>query len=207
MRRFFEYRRLAVAPRTWGKVAGPSAEAVQSAAAQRDAALYGLWLGQIGLERDEGILMTAWNSLETMQAEADAVAASRDWSTVETVRLGVTVRPESDQRPGRPGFYAHRWFEMPTDSWPEFVDLSADAWPSMEQAVDAHIEGLWREVSNSAQGVTRVLLLTHYAHLSDWENSRWWGRPDPAAEAAMARFKRRTELVQRTTVTISTLPE
>lgn len=210
MRKFFEYRRVHVDRFTWPTNGAQLASQAEGRATEAGGALFGLWAGQIGLERDEGIAMTSWASLDEARALGGAVLASPGMTVSEPVYLEATVRPTSDSLPRASGFYAHRWFEIPSNDWPEFLTLSDEAWPSMEAAVDAQILGFWRVAPSATAGAptdtTSVLLLTRYATLSDWERSRWWGRPDPAAEDAMRRFRRRSELVNRTHVLISTFP-
>ena len=206
MRTVFEFREVEVGPLAWSSTGNAYAEHCDAAARGAGGALYGVWAGQIGLDRDQGIVMTAWDDLDAAKHHGGNVTTMPGVETGPPTYLQSTVRPRADEQPDAPGFYAHRWFELPEQSWEEFLELSDSAWPSMEEAVDAQILGFWRTLEHEHDAAFRVLLLTRYATLNDWERSRWWGRPDPSAQDAMERFRRRTELVQRSRVVISTLP-
>ncbi|MCB1741841.1 MAG: hypothetical protein KDK91_15815 [Gammaproteobacteria bacterium] len=205
MKRFFEYREVRVAPLGWAAAAATistrSAAEIETAGGR----LYGVWPGQIGLARDEGIIMTAWPDAHSARAHGGLAAAHDVLETRAVHYLEATVRPTSDEPPPRQGFYAHRFFELSSTDWPEFLSLSDEAWPSMEAAVQARIHGFWRSLDERGER-TRVLLLTQYMDLMAWERSRWWGRPEPGAEDAMRRFRRRAELVDWTRVTICSCP-
>lgn len=206
MRRIFEFRQIEVEPLSWARTGSAYAESCHTKARSLGGALYGVWAGQIGLDRDQGIVMTAWTDLATAKRAGPSSTKADGLRTDSPVYLEATVRPKADQKPTAPGFYAHRWFHLLDSDWPEFLALSNEAWPFLENAVDATVLGFWRALDNVQAGHCEVLLLTHYATLNDWERSRWWGRPAPAAKAAMQRFRRRTELVLNSRVVISTLP-
>jgi hypothetical protein len=206
MRKIFEYRHLFVGRLGWARNGPQLAEQIDQRAINAGGALFGLWAGQIGLWRDEGIMMTAWDDLQSARAHGPEMADASIHGLDRAIYLEATVRPTANEQPQAAGFYAHRWFEINSTDWPEFLQLSDEAWPSMEAAVNARILGFWREIGTTDSATLRVLLLTYYATLDDWERSRWWGRPNPDAHEAMRRFRRRTELVERTKVTISTLP-
>ena len=187
--------------------------ALEDACRCSGAVVLGVWAAQIGLERDRGLVLAAYPHLESARIAVNTLAdAAPDLAADTPVLMMATARPERLRPEREGGFYAHRWFELASADWDEFLDLSVRAWPSMEAAVEARICGFWRAIeSGPADGTrpsatTRVLLLTHYRTLDDWERSRWWGRPDPGATEAMARFRRRAELVVRTRVVITTVP-
>ncbi len=206
MRTIFEFREIEVGRLAWASIGGAYAEHCDAAARESGGALYGVWAGQIGLDRDQGIVMTAWHDLASAKRAGPQVTTMDGVTVGCPVYLESTVRPRADEQPDATGFYAHRWFELSEADWPEFLELSDEAWPSMEESVDATILGFWRALEGRDGTPLRVLLLTHYATLNDWERSRWWGRPDPSAHDAMERFRRRTQLVERSRVLISTLP-
>lgn len=203
----YEYRTIRIERGAWAKVAdavrGPVAEAVASAGGS----VFGLWRGEIGWHTDEGALVTAWprggdqahELLEATPEVIDSVIAS----SVEPVVA--TVRPVEPTPPTEDGIYAHRWFEIASEDWPEFVELSQGAWPEFEAAFGARIIGFWRSLDSEA-GRDRVLLVTRYPSLAVWERSRPYA-PEPVEGVAEARrrFLRRAELTQRTIVRISRL--
>ena len=119
--------------------------------------------------------------------------------------LAATVRPLSPERPTATGVVALRDFEVSTPDVDEFVDLSAGAWDSFEGAFDATILGLFRrpDVTGSQAG---LLLVTRYASLDVWEQSRA-AVPARAGQLAEAgrRFRRRREITRRTRVRVGPL--
>jgi hypothetical protein len=186
----------------WPKVAeavhGPVAESVASSGGS----IFGLWRGEIGWHTDEGALMTAWPSGEFGHPTLEEIPGVAE-SSAE--RVDATVRPLDPTPPTESGIYAHRWFEIASDDWPEFVELSQGAWPDFEAAFAARIVGFWRSV-DSAAGQARVLLVTRYPSLASWERSRPYSAdPVEGVQEARRKFLRRAELTKRTIVRISRL--
>lgn len=179
----YVYRRFRLRPRSWPKLA------LHVGARRQD--LYGLFSGQIGLGANEGVLIQVGEGTPSALEGCDAVLESR------AERLVATVRPRDPAPPTRPGVYAHRWFELAESDWPEFLALSEGAWPAFESDYDAEIQGFWRSL-DVAPPRARVLLLTRYASLAEWERSR-----TPISDAtheAGRRFRRRHELTTDTVV-------
>ena len=179
----YAYRSFRLRPRSWPKLV----EHVRA----RARAPYGLFSGQIGLGANEGVLIEVGEGAATALDGCDAVLESRG------ERLVATVRPRDPAPPTLPGVYAHRWFELLESDWPEFLELSEGAWPAFESDYDAQIQGFWRSL-DVAPPRARVLLLTRYASLAEWERSR-----TPISDAtheAGRRFRRRHELTADTRV-------
>jgi len=116
-----------------------------------------------------------------------------------------TVRPMSSERPTTTGVVALRDFEVSIQDLDEFVDLSAGAWDSFEAAFDATVLGLFRrsDVTGPEAG---LLLVTRYASLAVWEQSRA-AVPAQTGQLAEAggRFRRRREITRRTRVRVGPL--
>lgn len=108
-------------------------------------------------------------------------------------RLTPTLRPTQDAPPERGGIYVHNWFTIDGDSVDEFVRLSGEAWPDFERRFETKIYGLFlageSEVDRAA-GARRLLLMTRYRDLGEWQVSR-----DPTSDA-MQVFLRRRELTR-----------
>jgi hypothetical protein len=176
MNEVYEYRRFRVAPGEWDAF-------VERLRAAAGPALFGVWRGQIGLESNEGIAMTAWPDEEALAAGARRLApifaAARE-SHAE--RVIATLRPASPAPPERSGVYAFRFFEIADADWDEFAALSERAWPGFESGFDARICGFFRSL-DVAPPAARVLLVTRYASLATWEASR--------ADVSRAEFQRR----------------
>ena len=189
--------------RSW--LAGPSAALLDGSGGR----LWGAWLGagSIGWPDDQVVAMVAWphtdppaGSLgEAWLAGGPGVASV---SSVSSVGLVPTVRPTAADRLQPGGVFAHRWFEVDPDRSEEVVALSAEAWPVFEGAYEAIIHGLFRTTG----GAGRLLLVTRYASVAEWERSRGVGRSG-SGDLGRARenFERRRALTGRQVVRIAPL--
>ncbi len=131
----------------------------------------------------------------------------RDRAAVRSVeRLVATARPETPARPSfTGGVLALRWFDLAAADWPEFLDLSVQAWPAFEAANSARILGLFRSL-DCAEPDARALLVTWYGSLAVWERSRGTVRATEGDEAAAGRrFVRRHEITRRSVVRVCPL--
>lgn len=112
----------------------------------------------------------------------------------ETVdRLTPTLRPTQDVRPEPGGIYVHNWFTIDGEAVDEFVRLSGEAWPDFERRFETKIYGLFlaaESEADRADGARRLLLMTRYRDLGEWQVSR-----DPTSDA-MQVFLRRRELTR-----------
>ena len=108
-------------------------------------------------------------------------------------RLTATLRPAEAVAPEPGGVYVHNWFTIDGDAVDEFVRLSGEAWPDFEARFDTRIYGLFlahETATDRADGARRLLLMTRYRDLGEWQVSR-----DPTTDA-MAVFLRRRELTR-----------
>ena len=205
MNELYEYRTLRVRPRSWPEATlalhGKARRVVEGAGGR----LFGLWLGQIGMAANEGVLITVWPDLAT-DASIPISAVDGIPEVMESCaeRLVATVRPTQPEPPSEPGVYAHRWFELRTADWDEFLELSQAAWPAFEEAHDSRIVGFWRSL-DAKPPRTRVLLLTRYPSLAVWERSRLPGAEGSEQARSWQRFRRRHELTDWTRVATTTL--
>ena len=94
------------------------------------------------------------------------------------------------------------WFDVSPDDVDEIVSLSADAWPAFEASYDAQAQGLFR----SQDGPSRLLLVSRYASLGEWERSRsvLQAREGDLGEARR-RLERRRALTARQVVRVANL--
>ncbi len=178
-------------------VTSSGAEAVE----REGGKLFGLFLPQIGLAASEGILLTLWPDTGR---ESPILTGAEDVLSSDVERLVATVRPREPVPPKEPGVYAHRWFELSAEDWPEFLELSDGAWPTFEKTFGAEIIGLWRSFDVEAPKA-RALLLTRYPDLDTWERSRIPNARDSSAREAIQRFVRRHELTEFTIVVTTEL--
>lgn len=127
------------------------------------------------------------------EASADAVLKASGVVSAQRRRLTPTIRPKAGAQPPPGGVYVHNWFTIDGGAFDEFVKLSGDAWPDFEAKFDARIFGLFgaEESPHDTQlGQRRLLLMTRYRDLGEWQKSR-----DPTTEA-MKIFARRRELTR-----------
>ena len=184
MHETYEERRFCVGPGEW------EAQVTRIRAAS-GARLFGLFRGQIGLEANEGVLLTVY------PMPGELFAAFLDVQRIAGVRMVATARPLEPSPPQwRAGVYAFRSFDVRAADAAEFVDLSERAWPDFESGYDAQIIGLWRNLDVPAPD-TRFHLLTRYASLATWEASR--------ADVGRPEFARRAKLTRATRVVTTTL--
>jgi len=133
MHETYEERRFCCGPSEWRA----QVERLRAAAG---AAFFGVFRGQIGLEANEGVLLTAYADVAKLKLAVGALrAASADARDVRTERMIATVRPASPAPPTRSGVYAFRTFDVRDADSAEFVSLSERAWPEFEASYDVEI--------------------------------------------------------------------
>jgi hypothetical protein len=159
-------------------------------------AFFGLFRGQIGLEANEGVLLTAYPDTARLAQASVALHEVSVGAVVHSERMVATARPVSVQPVTLPGVYAFRSFEIADADSAEFVSLSERAWPEFEAGYDAHIIGLWKSLDVRPPDA-RFHLLTRYASLATWEASR--------ADVGRPEFVRRHKLTRATRVVTATL--
>lgn len=206
----YEYRTVRIERGAWRRfsesVAGPLSDATR----ESDGVVFALFAGVIGFATDEGVLIRAWPDTDALVQHADRTlggAAALVESSVE--RLAPTVRPLDATPPRETGVYAHRWFWLQPQDWPEFVRLSEDGiWPYFESD-NCRIIGLWRSIEPGP--LAKALLVTRYPSVAHWERTRLQS-PDapPGADerlyrAAQEAGRRRAEITQRSVVRLTRL--
>jgi hypothetical protein len=190
MHETYESRRFCVGPGEWEARASTLHVAAGGA-------FFGMFRGQIGLEANEGVLLTAYPDAARLAHAVGALrAASAGARDVRTERMVATARPVSVAPVTLPGVYAFRSFEIADSDSEEFVSLSERAWPAFEAGYDARIVGLWKSLDVRAPDA-RFHLLTRYASLATWEASR--------ADVGRPEFARRGKLTRATRVVTATL--
>lgn len=184
-------------------IGGAGRDAVRAAGG----VLWGAWSGQgcIGWRSDEAVVMTGWPT-GVDAPNADPVLDGLDGlRSVGAERLHATARPTTLEALPPGGVVAQRWFDLAADDWPEFLELSTEAWVSFEDTYDAEILGFLRS-DDVAEPDARVLLVTRYASLAEWERSRETVRATEGPEAeAGRRFIRRAALTRSTIVRVGPL--
>jgi hypothetical protein len=151
----------------------------------------GLFTPQLGWEASQAALLVERGD----EAALQALTRAPEITSCEAHHLAPTIRPTPGAALKAGGIYVHRWFEVDSSTFDEFVALSAEAWPDFESRFDAQIFGLFELTSprpGDAPGHRHLLLVTRYASHGVWEDSR-----DPST-AAMQTFARRALLTLST---------
>lgn len=147
----------------------------------------GVFTPLLGFASNEMLVLTE------AAAGQDAVAKAPGVVMAERHRLTPTIRPADGARPIAGGIYVHNWFTVDASGFDEFVKLSGEAWPDFEARFDTKIFGLFAAEASGDDihhGQRRLLLMTRYRDLGEWQRSR-----DPTTEA-MKVFARRRELTR-----------
>ncbi|THD63303.1 hypothetical protein [Phenylobacterium sp.] len=131
--------------------------------------------------------------LTTGDAAVDAVMRAPGVVSAERHRLTPTIRPADGAKPAAMGVYVHNWFTIDATGFDEFVKLSGEAWPDFEGHFETKIFGLFAAQPSKddlMEGARRLLLMTGYRDLGEWQKSR-----NPA-ETARNAFARRRDLTR-----------
>ena len=131
--------------------------------------------------------------LTEASASSEAVMRAPGVVSAERHALTPTIRPRDGAAPMAGGIYVHNWFTVDAPAFDEFVKLSGDAWPDFEARFDARIFGLFAAQPSKddlMEGARRLLLMTGYRDLGEWQKSR-----NPA-ETARNAFARRRDLTR-----------
>jgi hypothetical protein len=205
----YDYRTLRIARAGWPALAASMHGAAAAAIRDAGGSLFGLFAGVIGLASDEGVVISAWPEAEALATHAARIAALAGALESSGERLVATVRPIDATPPREPGVYAHRWFWLQPQDWPEFLSLSEEGvWPYFESD-GCRIVGLWR--SMEAGPMAKALLVTRYPSVAHWERTRLQSpEPPPGAHerlyhAARSAGRRRAEITERSIVRLTRL--
>jgi hypothetical protein len=178
-----------------------------AAAASAGATLWGAWLGALGIGwyDDELVAVLVRPAASPPVGRAFLAGVPGGTGGSESVDLVPTARPDAGAQP-EPltpgGVFAHRWFDVAPEHVEEIVALSAEAWSAFEAAFEARIHGLFRAVEPTG----RLLLITRYASVGEWEKSRGVARVTSGdLGAARRNFERRRRLTGRQVVRIAPL--
>ncbi len=193
----YEFLHVTTAPRSWPTVIRGLADSGFPAIEDAGGAIYGLWISQIGLPMNEGVIAITWPEGKIPKAGAAPLilAASDSVLKVDSQRLAATVRPLNPESPKDPGIYMHRWFGVAKEDWQEFLQLSQDAWPDFEAETGANVIGFWRKLEEQTERVN-ALLITRYPSMAAWEASRGENSRSAAASEAWEKFVRRHQMTQ-----------
>ena len=131
--------------------------------------------------------------LTDAKAPVEAVMRAPGVVSAERHSLTPTIRPADGAKPAAMGIYVHNWFTIDASGFDEFVKLSCEAWPDFEGHFETKIFGLFAArptKDDMMEGARRLLLMTGYRDLNEWQKSR-----NPAETARVA-FARRRDLTR-----------
>lgn len=143
-----------------------------------------VWAPLLGFGSDQALVLAPAG--RGAEAWPGVISAARD-------RLTPTLRPAEGAEPEPGGIYVHNWFTIDATGYAEFLRLSHQAWGDFERRFDAKIFGLFAAEpshQDAETGARRLLLMTRYRDLAEWQKSR-----DPTSEA-MKSFAKRRELTR-----------
>ena len=126
-------------------------------------------------------------------ASSEAVMRAPGVVSAERHALAPTIRPADGAKPAAMGVYVHNWFTIDAAGFDEFVKLSGEAWPDFEGHFETTIFGVFAAQPSKddlMEGARRLLLMTGYRDLAEWQKSR-----NPA-ETARNAFMRRRDLTR-----------
>jgi hypothetical protein len=141
----------------------------------------------LGFASNQALVLTEGSAANEAVMRAPGVVSA------ERHRLAPTIRPKDGARPPAGGVYVHNWFTVDANGFDEFVKLSGEAWPDFEARFETRIFGLFAadpSKDDLLEGARRLLLMTRYRDLGEWQKSR-----DPTTDA-MKVFARRRELTR-----------
>ena len=138
--------------------------------------------GMFGLATNQVAVLSAWDETSFDSAWIERLASKQKWIVSVTEELLPTVRPATGEICERAGIYVIRWIRVRTSDIDEYTQLCLETWPAFEALTRSRCYGVFRPVAESE--TSKLLMLTWYQTLTDWEQSR---RLNPADAAKWAR--------------------
>ncbi|MGH8597427.1 MAG: hypothetical protein ACREXT_12285 [Gammaproteobacteria bacterium] len=197
----FDHRRLVTRYKRGEDAKDDIASKLVPALKEKNATLYGAFASQLGLHGNEIVVITRWPSASAANTAEATISNALQVEHATPRLLTATARPNVDSLTRTTGIFVHRWFTFNERDWPEFLQLSTEAWPDFEATYDAEIQAFLKTPPD-ADGTSAVLLLTQYKNHGEWERSR---TPAGRAQGAWVKFRRRHELTVATIAVSTTL--
>lgn len=131
----------------------------------------GMWRGgMFGLATNQVSVLSAWNGdtspTESFLSKVDA----HNQVVVDQGEFVATVRPDTPEPIVLDGFYVIRWIRILSSDIAEYTGLCLETWPAFEASAACRCYGVFR--SREENNVQKLLMLTWYGSLNDWELSR-----------------------------------
>lgn len=138
--------------------------------------------GMFGLATNQIAVLSAWDERNFNRSRLDRLADRQGWLKSADERLLPTVRPTELEVCARAGIYVIRWIRIHSSDIDEYTRLCLETWPRFEAATNSRCYGVFRP--RQVAEISKLLMLTWYATLTDWEASR---KLDPADTPKWAR--------------------
>jgi hypothetical protein len=132
--------------------------------------------GMFGLSTNQIWALSAWEHADAIDSYATAIESDSNYRLTEQGHFHTTVRPNEPEVIDYDGIYVIRWIRMLTSDIEEYTKLCLETWPRFETNSQARCYGIFRPVEHSK--VSKMLMLTWYASLDDWEKSRQLDQAD-----------------------------
>ncbi len=138
---------------------------------QRDGIVCGMWRGgMFGLATNQVSILSAWSDDTSPMQIFSSVIDAHNQAIVDQDEYVATVRPDAPEPVGKDGFYVIRWIRMRSKDVAEYTGLCLETWPAIEATAACRCYGVFRP--RGEDDVQKLLMLTWYGSLNDWELSR-----------------------------------
>lgn len=143
----------------------------------------GIWRGgMFGLSTNQVSVLSAWDANTSPSEIFSSTIASPDQLIADCGEYEATVRPDKAEPIEREGIYIIRWIRMLSKDIAEYTSLCLETWPAFEAGATCRCYGVFRP--RKQEEISKILMLTWYATMNDWEVSR---KLDPRDKAKWAR--------------------
>ena len=126
--------------------------------------------GMFGLATNQVAVLSAWEEATFNADWFERLTSERFWSVSASEELLPTVRPADGEVCQLAGIYVIRWIRMRTSDIDEYTRLCVETWPAFESSTHSRCYGVFRPQGNFE--ISKLLMLTWYETLTDWEQSR-----------------------------------
>ncbi len=126
--------------------------------------------GMFGLATNRLAILSAWEHEDAAADCAADLVTATDYLIPGQETFLATVRPSAPEKITRDGFYVIRWIRMFTSDIEEYTQLCLETWPAFETDGTARCYGVFRPLQD--EEISKLLMLTWYASLGDWEKTR-----------------------------------
>jgi len=126
--------------------------------------------GMFGLATNQVAIFSAWDNSGSAKQCIAKLENELAYLIDDQCELTATVRPRKPKRIDQDGIYVIRWIRIHARDIDEYTGLCLETWPAFESNHKARCFGVFHVVD--AEDPSKLLMLTWYATLKDWEQSR-----------------------------------